>query len=115
LGTIDLTNELFNTLEEAQTKLQEVRCSIKNYCDEEVKYKMDVVRTFLTSLAEPFSFERPPTIDLPLQGSIADIQANVKHTRMEHGKKNATLEDGEGSDWPPSKRQVHVLISHSKF
>jgi hypothetical protein len=92
-----------------------VRYSIENYSEEEVKCKMDIVRTFLTSLVEPFSFERPTTIDLPLRGFIAGIQANVKHTRMGHGKKNATFEDEEESDpWPPSKRPAHVLVSHSK-
>ena len=39
----------------------------------------------------------------------------MKHTRMEHGKKNATFEDEEESDpQPPSKRPAHVLVSHSK-
>jgi hypothetical protein len=104
LGNNDLTKDLDNMLEEAQAKLQEVRCSIQNYSKEEVKYKMDVVRTFLTSLAKPFNFERPPTINLPLRGSIASIQANVKRIRMGHGKKNAAFEDEEESDpQPPSK------------
>lgn len=92
-----------------------MRYSIENYNKEKVKYKMNFVQTFLTSLTEPSTFIRPPSTDLPLWGSIAGIQANVKRTRMEHGKKNATFEDGEGSDpRSPLKWLAHVLVSHSK-
>jgi hypothetical protein len=39
MRTIDLTRELLITLEEVQAKLQEVRCFIENYTEEEISIK----------------------------------------------------------------------------
>jgi hypothetical protein len=92
----DQQRGLLDVLVEAETMIQELRSSIQTYSEEEVIHKKNLVQKFLTSLSEPFTFERPSTIDLPLRGSIASIQENVKRTRMGHGKKRVAQEDGLG-------------------
>jgi hypothetical protein len=83
--------------------------------EEEMKRKLQALQACIATFLEPSSFERPKTIDLPLRGSIASIQENVKRTRMGHGRKRTTSEIGEGSTpRPPLKRPPHMLVSHSK-
>lgn len=85
-------------------------------CDiEEAQQKEDVLQRIVESMSMPFTFPRPPTIDLPVRGSIAHLQENVQRTRMGHGQKRKMSDDGEGSSsQPPSKHPTHVLVAHSK-
>jgi ribosomal protein S27E len=112
----DCGNKLLMMLGEVEALVQQVRSSIGDYTREEKNHKIHVLKSFLASLSQPFTFERPSTIDLPRRGSsIAEIQENVKRTRMGHGKKRAVIEDdGKFGGQPTSKRPAHVLLSHSK-
>ena len=60
--------------------------------EEEMKRKLQALQVCIVTFLEPYSFERPKTIDLPLRGSISFIQENVKRIRMGHGKKRITSE-----------------------
>lgn len=83
--------------------------------DEEVRRKFQALQACFRILSEPPTFERPNTITLPLRGSIASVQENVKRTRMGHGRKRIISEVGEASALrPPLKRNSHVFISQSK-
>lgn len=111
----DSSVKLLSAIAEAETLLQSVKTSIGDHTEDEKKHKVQVLQKFLTSFSEPFTFERPATIDLPRRGSISVIQENVKRTRMGHGKKRVAVESvEEGASQPPFKRPSHMLISHSK-
>lgn len=84
----DSSVKLLSAIAEAETLLQSVKTSIGDHTEDEKKHKVQVLQKFLTSFSEPFTFERPATIDLPRRGSISVIQENVKRTRMGHGKKS---------------------------
>ena len=49
--------------------------------------KIHIKRTFLDSFSKPTTFEKPSTIDVLRQGSIASMQENVKRTKIGHGQK----------------------------
>lgn len=107
--------KLLTAITEVEALLQNTKASIGDYTDDEKEHKVQVLQSFLTSFSEPFTFQRPATIDLPRQGSISIIQENIKRTRMGHGKRRMTSESvEEGASQPPSKRPSHMLISHSK-
>lgn len=113
VDTID--EKLIIVLSEAEKLLQTLRESIGGYSEDEKKYKLQVLQGFLTSVVEPPTFQRPNMIDLPIRGSISIVQDNIKRSRMEHEKKRASSEIGEGSTpRPPLKQSSHMLISHSK-
>jgi hypothetical protein len=111
----DCGNKLLMMLGEAEALVQQVRSSIRDYTKEGKNHKIHVLKSFLASLSQPFTFERPSTIDLPHRGSSIEIQENVKCTRMGHGKKRAVIEDdAKVGPHLTSKWVAHVLVSHSK-
>ena len=74
-------------------------------------------------MKEPFTFDKTATIDLPTEGTISTIQANVKRTIMGFGssarsieKNNEKTNDASKSitERPPLKRQGHTLVATSK-
>ncbi len=111
--SIDVVREkAFNVVREIESLCQ---ATLYDDNEEEVKRKCQALQACLGILLEPSNFERPNTITLPLRGSIASIQENVKRTRMGHGRKHVISEVGETSaPRPPLKRSKHVLLSQSK-
>ena len=111
----DYMNRFFNALNDIQKLVEKERSCVEHYYVEEMMHKTHIMRSFLDSFLEPITFERPSTIDIPLRGSIASIQENVRRTRMGHGQKRKTpeYEIGNGSR-PTPRRHAHVLVSHSK-
>ena len=66
--------------------LFKMKSTIQDLGDEDMKHKMNVLKKYMVSLTEPYTFERLVFIHLPSKGSISSIQANVKRARMGHGK-----------------------------
>lgn len=115
----DHGKELREVICEMESMLTTMKTNIGELGEEEISLKVKVLKKCLTSLMEPFTFERPHSVsNMPTKGSIFPLQANVKRTRMGHrktSKKRDMPEVGESSDpRPPSKRPAHTVISISK-
>ncbi|KAG0628901.1 hypothetical protein M758_1G060900 [Ceratodon purpureus] len=107
-----MREKVFNMVREIESLCQ---ATLYGDSEEEVKRKFQALQACFSTLSEPSNFERPNAIILPLRGSIASIQENVKRTKMGYGKKRTILEVGETSaPRPPLKRSSHVLLSQSK-
>ncbi|KAG0589991.1 hypothetical protein KC19_1G062000 [Ceratodon purpureus] len=107
-----MREKVFNMVREIESLCQ---ATLYGDSEEEVKRKFQALQACFSTLSEPSNFQRPNTITLPLRGSVASIQEDVKRTRTGHGKKRKISEVGETSAPHPSlKGSSHVLLSQSK-
>ena len=63
-------------------KLDSMKIELETMNVDEMEHKLKIVKRCITSLNEPYTFDRPYTISLPLRNFIYIIQKNVRRTRM---------------------------------
>ena len=69
-------------MEELMKKLDSMKIELETMNVDELEHKLKIVKRCITSLNEPYTFDRPYTISLPLRNFIYIIQKNVRRTRM---------------------------------
>ena len=110
--------KLLSGFEELEKLVQIGRTSIGEYTADELKHKSQLIQSFMRLYSEPFTFQRPGTIDLPRQGvGISIVQEHIGRTRMGHGKQHITVPSKSSEKnalRPPLKRPSHMLVSHLK-
>jgi hypothetical protein len=104
-------------MEELVKKLDSMKTELEIMSVDELEYKLKIVKKCITSLNEPYIFDKPSTISLPSRGSVYFIQENVRQTRMGHEKQlESQIQKEPQSSQPRPKptRPIHVLLSIPK-
>ena len=107
----------YSGMEELVKILNSIKIELETMSVDELEYKLKIVKRCITSVNEPYTFDRHSTISLPSRGSIYSIQKNVRRIRMGHGKQlelQIQKEPQSSQPRPKSIRPIHVLLSRPK-
>ena len=114
----EVKTKLLRGFGELENLVQSGRTSIGDCSTDELKHKSQLIQSFMRLYSQPFTFQRPGTIDLPRQGAdISIVQDHIGRTRMGHGKQHVVVASNDtekNTPRPPLKRSSHMLVSHSK-